>query len=178
MQKERRIRVLRRIVVGLAVAALVAPAAQARVDEIGAVSQDENGGFAVIHGDDKAIVQGSGGSAVLIRGDDKVLAPDRGDYGLADYRRALPNDYPNAVLAGDDKVIDPRAGDSTVLTRGDDKVIAPQTGDIAVPAGDPSSPSSFDWSDALVGAGMAFALMLRAGGAVLGTRGRARPAAG
>ena len=178
MQKERRMRVLRRIVVGLAVAAFVAPAAQARVDDFGAVSQDENSGFAVIHGDDKAIVQGSDGSTVLIHGDDKVLAPDRGDYGLADYRRAVPLDYPAAVLAGDDKVITREPGDATVLTRGDDKVITPQPGDIAVPAGDTSSPSSFDWSDALVGAGMAFALMLLAGGAVLGTRGRARPAAG
>jgi hypothetical protein len=175
MLKERRTRVLGRIVVGLAVAAFVAPAAQARVDEIGAVSQDENGGFAVIHGDDKAIVQGPGGSALLVR-DDKILAPDRGDYGLADYRRALPNDYPNAVLAGDDKVIDPRADDSPVLAH-DDKVITPQTGDVTVPAAEPSSPSSFDWSDALVGAGMAFALMLLAGGAVLATRGRPRPAA-
>jgi hypothetical protein len=175
MLKERRTRVLGRIVVGLAVAAFVAPAAQARVDEIGAVSQDENGGFAVIHGDDKAIVQGPGRSALLVR-DDKILAPDRGDYGLADYRRALPNDYPNAVLAGDDKVIDPRADDSPVLAH-DDKVITPQTGDVTVPAAEPSSPSSFDWSDALVGAGMAFALMLLAGGAVLATRGRPRPAA-
>jgi hypothetical protein len=176
MQKERRTRVLRRIVVGLAVAAFVAPAAQARVDEIGAVRQDENGGFAVIRGDDKVV--DSGGSAVLVRGDDKVLASDRGDYGLADYRRTLPGDYPAAVLAGDDKIIAGEPGDSTVLTRGDDKVITPQTGDIPVSAGDPSSPSSFDWSDALIGAGMAFALMLLAGGAVLGTRGRARPAAG
>jgi hypothetical protein len=175
MLKERRTRVLRRIVVGLAVAAFVAPAAQARVDEFGAVSPDENGGFAVIRGDDKIIVQGAGGSALLVH-DDKVLAPDRGDYGLADYRRALPNDYPNAVLAGDDKVIDPRADDSPVLAH-DDKVITPQTGDVTVPAAEPSSPSSFDWSDALVGAGTAFALMLLAGGAVLGTRGRARPAA-
>jgi hypothetical protein len=175
MLKERRTRVLRRIVVGLAVAAFVAPAAQARVDEIGAVSQEENGGFAVIHGDDKTIVQGPGGSGLLVH-DDKVLAPERGDYGLADYQRALPNDYPNAVLSGDDKVIDPRADDSPVLAH-DDKVITPQTGDVTVPAAEPSSPSSFDWSDALAGAGMAFALMLLAGGAVLATRGRARPAA-
>jgi hypothetical protein len=170
MQKERRTRVLRRIVVGLAVAAFVAPAAQARVDEAGAVWPDKNGGFAVIHGDDKTIVQGSGGSAVLGH-DDKVLAPDRGDYGVAGYQRALPRDYPNGI-PGDGGVIGSRPAP---VPGHDDKVIAPDTGDIAVPAGDSRS---FDWSDALVGAGMAFALMLLAGGAVLGTRGRARPAAG
>jgi hypothetical protein len=143
MRKERRIRILRRFALGLAVAALVAPAAQARVDELGG-AKVSTGGAAVIHGDDKVIAPGGGDSTVLIHGDDKVIAPG--------------------------------GGDSTVLIHGDDKVIAP--GDpTAVPVGGLSSPSTFDWGDAFVGAGVAFALMLLAGGAALGTRRRARPTA-
>lgn len=143
MRKERRIRILRRFVLGLAVAALVAPAAQARVDELGG-AEVSTGGAVVIHGDDKVIAPGGGDSTVLIHGDDKVIAPQTGDYTLAGYRRALPQDY----------------GDPT-----------------AVPVGGLSSPSTFDWGDAFVGAGVAFALMLLAGGAALGTRRRERPTA-
>jgi hypothetical protein len=232
MQRERKIGALRRFVVGLAVAAVVAPAAQARVDELGGGAEGSTARAAVIQGDDKVIVSGNGGSAmlihgddkvivpwtgdstVLIHGDDKVFAPQGGDYALADYRRALPQDYgdPTAVLVGDDKVIvpapsdstvlihgddkvfAPQGGDSTVLVHGDDKVIAPQPGDYtlagyrralpqdygdptSIPVGGLSSPGTFDWGDAFVGAGVAFALMLLAGGAALGTRRRERPAA-
>ena len=153
-----------------------------------------NGSSAMlIHGDDKVIVPWTGDSTVLIHGDDKVFALQGGDYALADYRRALPQDYgdPTAVLVGDDKVIvpapsdstvlihgddkvfAPQGGDSTVLVHGDDKVIAPQPGDYT-PAGyrrgassdygDPTSipvgaepAGPFDWGDAFVGAGVAFA---------------------
>ena len=283
MQRERKIGVLRRFVVGLAVAAIVAPAAQARVDELGGGAEGSTARTAVIKGDDKAIVSGNDGSAiligddkvivpwtgdstvlihgddkvfapqggnyaladyrralpqdygdptavlvgddkvivpgpsdstVLIHGDDKVFAPQGGNYALADYRRALPQDYgdPTAVLVGDDKVIvpgpsdstvlihgddkvfAPQGGDSTVLVHGDDKVIAPQPGDYtlagyrralpqdygdptSIPVGGLTSPGTFDWGDAFVGAGVAFALMLLAGGAALGTRRRDRPAA-
>ena len=125
----------RRLVVGLAVAAFVAPAAQARVDDLGAGRQADQsapviqgddkvfapgGGSAVlIHGDDKVIVGQPGDSTVLVHGDDKVFAPSQtADYTLAGYRRALPQDYRNpvAVLAGDDKVIVGQPGDSTVLS--------------------------------------------------------------
>jgi hypothetical protein len=193
MRKERKIGLLRRFTVGLAVAALVAPAAQARVDELGGGATGNAGGAAVIKGDDKVILSGSGDS-VLIHGDDKVIVPWTGeetvlihgddktfapgtDYStLADYRRTLPQDYGDAViLAGDDKVFAPAPGTDPVLIHGDDKVITPQPD--AVPVSDVSSPNSFDWSDAFIGAGAAFALMLLAGGAALGTRGRERTAA-
>ena len=206
----------RRLVVGLAVAAFVAPAAQARVDGPGGGTQADQsapviqgddkvlasgGGSAVlIHGDDKVIVGQPGDSTVLIHGDDKVFAPSQTtDYTLAGYRRALPQDYgtPAAVLAGDDKVIVGQPGDSTVLIHGDDKVFAPsQTTDYtlagyrralpqdygtpaAVPVASPSVPSTFDWRDALIGAGvaLALALLLLAGSAALGSRRRTRPAA-
>ena len=107
MRKERRTRMFRRLVVGLAVAAFVAPAAQARVDDLGAGRQADQsapviqgddkvfapgGGSAVlIHGDDKVIVGQPGDSTVLVHGDDKVFAPSQtADYTLAGYRRALP----------------------------------------------------------------------------------------
>ena len=81
------------------------------------------------------------------------------------------------LIHGDDKVIAPGGGDSTVLVHGDDKVIAPAGDPTAVPVADPSSPSTFDWRDAFVGAGVAFALMLLAGGAALSTRRHQRPTA-
>lgn len=127
MRKERRIRTLRRFVLGLAIAAVIVPAAQARVDEPGAGATGSNAGSTVLQGDDKVILPGGGDSTVLIHGDDKVIAP---------------------------------GGDPT-----------------AVPVAEPSSPSTFDWSDAFVGAGVAFALMLLAGGAALSTRRHQRPTA-
>lgn len=164
MRRNRRTRVIRRFVLGLAIAALVAPTAQARVDELGAgtqgsasadqpwaviqgddkvISPKDGGAALVIHGDDKVISPTGGGSATLIHGDDKVIAPQPGTHSLAGYRRALPDDYGNRVVAPVDTV---------------------------------SSPNAFDWSDAFAGAGVAFALMLLASAAVFGTR-RARPTA-
>jgi hypothetical protein len=157
MRKERRIRILRRFVIGLAVAAVVAPAAQARFVELGG-AKGSNAGSPVLQGDDKVILPAGGSSTVLIHGDDKVFAPAPGDS--------------TVLIHGDDKVIAPAPADSTVLIHGDDKVIAPQTGDYTL-----ASPSTFDWGDAFVGAGVVFALMLLAGGAALGTRRRARPTA-
>ena len=145
MRKERRIRTLRRFVLGLAIAAVVVPAAQARVDEPGAGAKGSNAGSTVLQGDDKVILPGGGHSTVLIHGDDKVIAPG--------------------------------GGDSTVLVHGDDKVIAPAGDPTAVPVADPSSPSTFDWRDAFVGAGVALALLLLAGGAALSTRRHQRPTA-
>ena len=145
MRKERRIRTLRRFVLGLAIAAVVVPAAQARVDEPGAGAKGSNAGSTVLQGDDKVILPSGGDSTVLIHGDDKVIAPG--------------------------------GGDSTVLIHGDDKVIAPAGDPTAVPVADPSSPSTFDWRDAFVGAGVALALMLLAGGAALSTRRHQRPTA-
>ena len=112
MRKARKSRILRRLELGLAVAAFVAPAAQARVDDPGARS----GGAVVIHGDDKAISPRS-----------------------------------DAVSSGDDKVLVSVPGSPVVTVQ---------------------TPASFDWGDALVGALGAFALMLLAGGLVLGVRHR------
>jgi hypothetical protein len=136
--------ILRRLVLGLAVAAIVAPAAQARPDEGTATQGKAKDPVAVIRGDDKKIVTLDDSSGALINGDDKVIVPTGGV---------------TAVLVHDDKVIVPAPGTRAV-----------------VPVEAVRGPSSFDWGDALVGAGAAFGLMLLLGGAALGTR-HVRPAA-
>ena len=75
MRKERRPRILRRFVLGLAVAAFVAPVAQARVDEQPTLP---SGDAATIAGhDDKVIVPWSDGAstAAVPGADDKVIVP-------------------------------------------------------------------------------------------------------
>ena len=154
MQKERRIRILRRFVLGLAVAALVAPAAQARADELGGGAGSITGA-AVTHGESKGDYPAPGGSTVVNHGEYK------GDY---------PAPGGSTVLVhGEYKGDYPAPGDST----GPVVVSTPRT----TPVGGLSSPSTFDWGDALVGAGAAFGLMLLAGGSALGMRRRQHPAA-
>ena len=200
MRRERRKnRFLRRIVLGLAVAALVAPAAQARLDS-GTVAQGNAAEpAAVIRGDDKVIVSTADANA-----------PNPLQYTVAGYPLALQDDGTKALIHGDDKVIAPKTDSYTSLIHGDDKVIAPNpdgftgliNGDDKVITPKPvyytvaglplalqdegtrteapvqavRSPGSFDWGDALLGAGVAFGMMLLLGGAVLGTR-HIRPAA-
>jgi hypothetical protein len=189
-------RILRRLVLGLAVAAIVAPAAQARPDEGTATQGKAKDPVAVIRGDDKKIVTLDDGSGALINGDDKVILPTGGVTAtlIHDDKVIVPTGGVTATLIHDDKVIVPWAGDSTVLIHGDDKVFAPTSGDYAladsyrralpqdygtravVPVEAVRGPSSFDWGDALLGAGAAFGLMLLLGGAALGTR-HVRPTA-
>ena len=177
MQKERRIRILRRFVLGLAVAALVAPAAQARVDQLGG-GAESIAGAAVTHGESK-------GDYPVARGDSTVA--NRGEY-KGDYPVVAPGGSTVLIRGeykGDYPVVAP--GDSTVLIRGERKGDYPAPGDSTVlvsaptpratPVGGLSSPSAFDWGDALVGAGAAFGLMLLAGGSALGMRRRQHPAA-
>ena len=91
------------------------------------------------------------------------------------------------LIHGENKGEYPAPGDSTVLIHGENKGEYPAPGDSTVPVSAPeprttpvgglSSPSTFDWGDALVGAGAAFGLMLLAGGSALGMRRRQHPAA-
>jgi hypothetical protein len=151
---------LRRLVLGLAVAAIVAPAAQARPDEGTATQAKAKDPVAVIRGDDKVIVTLDDGSGALINGDDKVIVPTGGG---------------TALLVHDDKVIVPKPGDYTLS--GYRRALPDDYGVRAVvPVEAVRDPSSFDWGDALVGAGAAFGLMLLLGGAALGTR-HVRPTA-
>jgi hypothetical protein len=137
MRKRRKNRILRRLVLGLAVAAFVVPTTAQAYPVEG--------------------TPGTHGSAVVIQGDDKELVPPVGP----------------GVIQGDDKVLGPRGNHFAGPVRGDDKVIV-VTPEVA-PVEAVRSPSSFDWGDALIGAGAAFALMLLAGTAVLAMR-HGRPA--
>ena len=91
----RKSRILRRFVLGLAVAAIVVPVAQASPDEWTALQGKAKDPVAVIRGDDKKIVTLDDGSGALINGDDKVIVPTGGV---------------TATLIHDDKVIVPWAG--------------------------------------------------------------------
>ena len=172
MQKRRRIRILRRFAIGLAVAALVAPAAQARADMHGG-GAGSIAGAAVSHGENKGDYPASGGSIVVTHGEYKGDYPAPGGSTL--------------VTHGEYKGDYPAVGDPTVATYGEYKGDYPAVGDPTVPVfvpkspttapGGLSSPSTFDWGDALVGAGAAFGLMLLAGGSALGMRRRQHPAA-
>jgi hypothetical protein len=134
----RKSRFARRLVLGLAVAALVAPAAQAHpVGTAGNAAE----------------------SAAVIQGDDKVIIAPKADF--------------NGLIHGDDKVITPEPDGFTGLIHGDDKVITPEP--VETPVVAVRSPGSFDWGDALIGAGVAFGAMLLLGGATLATR-HVRPA--
>lgn len=158
MQHRRRIRLLRRLVLGLAVAALVAPAAQANIpdadtsvlrdatavrsadDADGVVLRRNRPAGATVQGEDKGSLPEAG--YVPFASDFPRTAPaPGGDSAPAGYRRALPQDY--GVVR------------------------------VEVPTG----PSAFDWGDAFIGAGGALTLLLLAGGATLATRHVGRPAA-
>lgn len=158
MRKWRRNRRIRRFVVALALAAVVAPAAQARVDEVGASE-----GVAAVRPDDLALRPGPTSSVgqlsvrpddlaqrpgptasvdlVAVRPDDLALRPGThlqatggAEYGQFAYRRALPQDY----------------GARTVQVAG--------------------KADGFDWSDAGIGAGSLFGALLLVSGAALLTR--------
>jgi hypothetical protein len=158
MQNRRRIRVLRRLVLGLAVAALVAPAAQAHIptpesrvfDGSGAAVRHPDEGdrvvlrrsrpAVVVHGEDKADLPATGYVPFVTDFPRTAPAPG-GDGTLVGYRRALPQDY--GVI-------------QVEVARG---------------------PSAFDWGDAFIGAGGTLGLLLLAGGAAIATRHIGRPAA-
>jgi len=190
MQKERRIRILRRFVLGLAVAALVAPAAQARADELGGGAGSITGA-AVTHGESKGDYPAPGGSTVVNHSEYKGDYPAPGGSTVVNHGE-YKGDYPapggsTVLVHGEYKGDYPAPGGSTVLVHGEYKGDYPAPGDSTgpvvvstprtTPVGGLSSPSTFDWGDALVGAGAAFGLMLLAGGSALGMRRRQHPAA-
>jgi hypothetical protein len=165
MRYRRRIRLVRRFVLGLAVAAIAAPAAQGVVpDRDISVPAARSPEGALVQGDYKSgleegpLVRRQWPEGATLQGENKgqlpeaVYVPFVTDFprttpapgGELDspvgYRRALPQDYG------------------------------------VVPVEAVRGPSAFDWADAFTGAGGAFLLLLLAGGATLATR-HIRPAA-
>ena len=168
MRNRRRARVLRRLVLGLAVAATVVPAAQARVDGdsdwsgVGKSATTDTAPVLVAGERHDGFVVGSPAETALVRGEryfdhatgnEPILVVRAADYKrywapssvqpanqYAGYVRAMPDDY--GTIAGGQPV------------------------QVA------SEPNGFHWRDGLVGALAALGLALLAFGALLGTQRR------
>jgi hypothetical protein len=157
MRTRRRNWILRRIVLGFAVAALVAPAAaQARVDE-------------GINGQPNAASEISG----VKSGDYVPFVTDfpsyvyptvkAGDYGMP---RAMPNDY--AIQRGDLIEVTRLNPRSTLRTNDLIEKVRVAPSEVSTPQA-VASPG-FDWSDAGIGAGLALGLVLLGAAAVRASR--------
>ena len=177
---------VKRIALGLAIAAVAAPVAQARVDE---GSSAQGNGYQAFVSDFPSSTQSVNASDygmpralpsdyAQIRGDQielvRVQPRSTGsEFVAADYGmpRAMPNDY--ALSSGDQIEVvraQPRGTSSDNI-----EFVRTQPRSI----GEPQVVSAgFDWKDAGIGAGLALALVLLSGGAVLATRrvGRAQTA--
>ncbi len=178
MRNRRKNRLLRRLALGLAVAAFVAPAASAALDEGGtAQSGDDNSALIkgddkvlvgddstgiVIRGDDKVFAAAPQGDGVLVKGDDKVIPTAAWQYTQIAYRHAMPQDY-----RGFEAQI--RTAEPVQFTGG--KPVGRQ-----VPIAATGTGNDFDWADGLVGAVVALGIAGMAYAAVRSTRGMGRPA--
>ena len=176
MRNRRRNWLLRRLALGLAVAAIAAPTAQARLYE---------GGEA----------QSGDGNGVLIQGDDKVLAPVSVGVPGHDDKVLVEAPASDGVPVGDDKVIlSPRDwqytqvgywqgtpfayyGDSTQV-RNTEPIPATHGKPVGrqVPIAATGTGSEFNWADGLIGAAAALGLAALAYGAARSTREMRRPA--
>jgi hypothetical protein len=145
MRNRKRTWLLRRLVFAFAVAAFVAPTAEARLEagdqptkvEIEAIRASNSHLSNESAKVDIEAVRAAARHTVTVRPDIEAIRalPQNGlDYGQFAYRRALPQDVAN------------------------------------VPVQVASKPDGFDWADAGIGAGMLLGLMLLAGGATLATR--------
>jgi hypothetical protein len=136
-RRRTRTRIFRRFVLGLAVAAIVVPGAQAALDESNTVrSESETAGVALGHDDKTFAAVPDGG--LMVRGDDKVIVstPSAGlasdQYG---YRRALPQDYSTRIVAGTYGVLPPVVSDRHIAV-GDYGVLPALPSDRVIQPGD------------------------------------------
>jgi hypothetical protein len=154
MRTRRRNWILKRIVLGFAVAALVAPAAaQARFDE-------------GINGQPNTASENSGVKSDFVAGvtDFPSYATLKaGDYGMP---RAMPSDY--ALQRGDSIEVARLNPRSTLRTNDLIEKVRVAPSEVSTPQ-IVASPG-FDWSDAGIGAGLALGLVLLGAGAVRATR--------
>jgi hypothetical protein len=178
MQKVRRSRRIRRFVLALAVAAVVAPAAQAHVDARGASE-----GAAAVRPDDRAARHSPGASSetVAVRPDDRAA------------RFVATGSVDLVALRPDDRAtrFSPTGSIELVAVRPDDRAVRPgpnfeptigsEYNQYAYRRALPqdygvrtiqvvSKPDGFDWSDAGIGAGSLFGALLLAAGAALAAR--------
>ena len=181
MRNRRRKWIIRRLVLGFAVAAIAAPVAQARLDldtQSQASKAQESNGYIPWVTD---FGRSASTQASPVRPDDRAV------------RGVQATDGQLAVRPDDRAVRGVHATDERLPVRADDKVLNldPAVGaeynqftyrralptDYGVqPVQIASKADGFDWSDAGIGAGLAFGLMLLAAGAMVGTRHVSRPA--
>ena len=157
---------IKRIALGLAIAAFAAPVAQARIDEGSSVQANGYQAFAT---DFPSVPSGQFAKGI-VNSDYPSLKPTvvASAYGMP---RATPMDY--AINRGDQIEV------VRALPSGSpsDKIEFVRTQPRSI--GEPQVVAAgFDWKDAGVGAGLALALVLLAGGAALASRhvGRAQTA--
>ena len=187
MRNRRRRWFIRRMVLGFAIVAVAAPVAQARIDEgtsskSSPVASSHNGfadrdagtnpaivtkhtGFADrVVGSNPAIVTKHTGFADRVVGSnpatvvgyrggsaDRIGVPTVGsDYNQFAYRRALPSDIGQYNQFAYRRALPSDVGSQPILVS--------------------SKADGINWSDAGIGAGLAFALVLLAAGATMGTR--------
>ena len=158
---------VKRIALGLAIAAFAAPVAQAKIDEGSSVQAKGYQAF-VTDFPSSSAVSTSSNQIELVRveqprstGDSVVAA----DYGMP---RALPADY---ALASGDQIEVVRA-----LPQGSssDKIEFVRTQPRSI-GGPQVVAAGFDWNDAAIGAGLAIGLVLLGWGAALAARHLGRP---
>jgi hypothetical protein len=165
--------ILKRMILGLAVMALAVPAvANAKLDEggVGMVVQGGVGSHGAPGAVFKAADKGAGAISIeTVRLNPRSTSSDAfvktGDYGMP---RAMPSDY---GLQRGDSIEIARTHPRNVVTADIENVrLQPRT---------TSTPelvsAGFDWSDAGVGAAIAFGLVLLGGVAFLATRNQGKP---
>ena len=170
MRKRRKNRFLRRLVLGLAVAAVAVPVAQAAPDEGGLqgntgasasnglpMRTDDKAGLGlpnglVAHPDNRADRPAPAGNLA-----DRYEPTVAAEYRQFEYRGRLPSDYglPNGIV---------EYRGMLPSDYGQPNAIAEPTVVVA------DRPDGFDWGDAGIGAGTLFAVVLLAVGGVLVTR--------
>jgi hypothetical protein len=170
MRTRKRNWILKRIVLGFAVAALVVPAAaQARVDE-GGKGQPNATSELVVKGNKAQIdfaAEGQVNTFVPFVTDfpryESTSNVNAGDYGMP---RAMPNDY--ALQRGD--AIEVARTHERIAVRDGDLIENVRLEPRSVSTPQLVSSPGFDWSDAGIGAGLLLGLVLVGGAAFYGTR--------
>jgi hypothetical protein len=170
----KRNRILKRLVLGFAVAALVVPStALAAIDEGGAgqpnssselVTAGDYGMPRAMPSDYAAAAVASNTSIENVRLQPRTTSSEQvvksGDYGMP---RAMPTDY--ALLRGD--AIEVARTHERNVVSGDIENVRLQPRTISTPQ---VAAAGFDWGDAGVGAGIVFGLLLIGAAAFYGTR--------
>jgi hypothetical protein len=140
---------IKRIALGLAIAAFAAPVAQAKVDEGPAVQ--------------------SNGFQAFVTDFPSYSTVNAGDYGMP---RAMPSDY---ALANRDQLVRADVPGDTVSNIGEPQVVrADVPGDTVSDIGEINTPqvvaAGFNWDDAAIGAGLVLGLILLGWGAAKATK--------